>query len=193
MLLITLVIFAVNVIFLFIGVPFSNLGVRVIFQALGLIVGLFLALGLIRASLAVTRGQTPEVGMLLQPDHIGTYFLASILFALPFFVASLLGLVSPILTVIVDIALIAFAVTYGFYGFVIVDKGEESPIEALKQSAEITSGRRWPLFGLGILLALINVVGFCALCVGLLFTYGITIVAWAYAYRSLSNEPVAPV
>jgi uncharacterized membrane protein len=107
-------------------------------------------------------------------------------------VASLLGLISPILTIIVNIALIAFAVTFGLYGYVIVDKGETDAVASLKRSAEITAGRRWPLFGLGIVLTLINVLGFCALCIGVLFTVGITSIAWAYTYRALSNEPVAP-
>jgi uncharacterized membrane protein len=192
MLLITLVIIVVQVFFGLISIPFSNPGLRVIFQTIGLVIGLLLALGLIRASLAVTAGAEPEVAMLFEAENFGTYLVASLLFALPFFLAGLLGLVSPILTLVVDIGLVAFAVTYGLYGYVIVDKGEASPVEALKRSAAITAGRRWPLFGLGIVLVLVNVVGFFALCVGLLFTWGITSIAWAYTYRSLSDEAVAP-
>jgi uncharacterized membrane protein len=192
MLLITLVIILVQLVFGLVSIPFSNQGVRVVLQTIGLVIGLLLALGLIRASLAVTAGNEPEVAMLFETENFGPYLIASLLFALPFFIAGLLGLISPIITLVVDIGLIAFAVTYGLYGYVIVDKGEANPVEALKRSATITAGRRWPLFGLGIVLLLINVVGFCALCVGLLFTWGITSIAWAYTYRSLSNEAVAP-
>ena len=44
-----------------------------------------------------------------------------------------------------------------------------------------------------MLLFLINIVGALLCGVGLLFTYGITAIAVAYAYRSLSGEPVAPI
>jgi uncharacterized membrane protein len=191
MLLITLVIVVINLIVGLVGIPFSNVGIRVLFQIIGAIVGLLLALGLIRASLAVTAGRKPEVSMLFEGENLGPYIIASLIFAAPFFVAGLLSLVSPILTLVVDIGLIYFAVTFGFYGFVIVDKGEQDPIAALKASAAMTAGNRGQIFLLGIVLALIAIVGFCAFCVGALFTYGIVTIAWAYTYRSLSGESVA--
>ncbi len=64
------------------------------------------------------------------------------------------------------------------------------PMETLRRSAEITRGHRWQLFGLAIVLALINFVGLLACGVGLLFTSGITIIAWAYTYRRLSGQPI---
>jgi uncharacterized membrane protein len=39
---------------------------------------------------------------------------------------------------------------------------------------------------------LINVVGLLLCFVGLLFTYPMTAVVFAYAYRSLSGQPIAP-
>ena len=63
-------------------------------------------------------------------------------------------------------------------------------MDTLRRSAEITRGHRWQLFGLAIVLALINLVGLLACGVGLLFTSGITIIAWAYTYRRLSGQPI---
>lgn len=191
MLLITLVVVIVNIAFSLVSLPFSSVGLRVLFQIAGLVVGLLLALGLIRASLAVTAGRTPEVSMLFEGENFGPYVIASLVFAVPFFVAALLSLVSPFITLLIEIGLIYYAITFGFYGFVIVDKGEQDPIAALKASAAVTAGKRGQLFVLGIVLVLLNVVGFFALCIGILFTYGITTIAWAYTYRSLSGEQVA--
>ena len=43
---------------------------------------------------------------------------------------------------------------------------------------------------LAIVLILINIVGALLCLVGLLFTYGISAIAVAYAYRSLSGQSV---
>ena len=52
---------------------------------------------------------------------------------------------------------IIFAVAFGFYGFVIAERGEGvGVIDSLKESADLTRGNRWQLFGLGIVLLLIN-------------------------------------
>jgi len=80
---------------------------------------------------------------------------------------------------------------FGFYGFVIAERGDGVGVtESLKRSADITRGNRWNLFGLGVVLLLINIVGALLCFVGLLFTLGISILAWAYAYRTLSGEAV---
>ncbi len=63
-------------------------------------------------------------------------------------------------------------------------------MDTLRRAAQITEGHRWQLFGLAIVLALINVVGLLACVVGRLYTSGITIIAWAYTYRRLSGEPI---
>ncbi len=78
---------------------------------------------------------------------------------------------------------IIFAVVFFYFGYAIVQQPELGVFDALKRSADITRGYRWPLFGLAILLVLINFVGLLACCVGLFFTYGITAVATAYSYK----------
>jgi uncharacterized membrane protein len=87
---------------------------------------------------------------------------------------------------------IILAVMWHFFGFVIVENPDTSPVDAIRRSAEITRGYRWQLLGLGLLLIGINVVGALACGVGLLFTYGITAVTVAYAYKTLSGQPVVP-
>jgi hypothetical protein len=43
---------------------------------------------------------------------------------------------------------------------------------------------------MAIVLLLVNIVGLLACLVGVIFTLGITLIAWAYTYRRLSNEPI---
>ena len=123
----------------------------------------------------------PEVGDLFKAQGYGPYLLASILFAIGFYIGLILLIVPGII----------FACVFGFYGFVIAERGEGVGVmESLQRSADITRGHRWQLFGLGVLIFLINIVGLIACFIGLLFTLGISILAWAYAYRTLSGETV---
>jgi uncharacterized membrane protein len=68
-----------------------------------------------------------------------------------------------------------------------------SPADAMRRSADITRGYRWQLFGLGLILVLINLVGILAFGIGLIVTYGITAVTVAWTYKTLSGQPIAPL
>jgi uncharacterized membrane protein len=179
---IALVIFAIEVA---VGVVGSAIGggggMQFLAQVVGNLIGLFLTLGWMRVSIEITRGVRPEVGDLFKARGYGPFIVASILF----YIGLVIGLILLIVPGIV------FAVVYGFYGFVIAERGDDAGItESLKRSADITRGHRWTLFGLGLVLILINFLGVLACGVGLLFTWGISILAWAYAYRTLSGETV---
>jgi uncharacterized membrane protein len=178
---IALVVIAINVVVGLIGSATNSVPVQVIIQFIGFFVSMLLSLGWLRVSLEVTRGVKPEVGDLFKFEGYGPYILASLLFALGLYVGLILCIIPGII----------FAVAFGFYGFVIVDRGEGiGVIDSLKASADLTRGNRWNLFGLGLVLLLINFVGALACGVGLIFTLGITIITWAYAYRTLSGESV---
>lgn len=179
---IAIVVIAINlVVGLIAGATGSVVG-QVLVQFIGFFVSMLISLGWIRVSLEVTRGVKPEVGDLFKFEGYGPYILASLLFALGFYVGLILCIVPGII----------FAVAFGFYGFVIAERGEGmGVIDSLKESADLTRGHRWQLFGLGIVLLLINVVGAILCGIGLIFTLGITIIAWAYVYRILSGEAVS--
>ena len=180
LLLITLVVIVVPAIINGIGQATDNVALNVIFGIIGWIVGLLLAFGLYRATIAVTRGEKPEVGMLFQTEGFGPYIIASILFGLGLFVGLLLCIIPGII----------FAVVYHFYGYVLVENPAMGPTDALKRAADISRGHRWELFGLVLVLLLINIVGLIACLVGVIFTAGISWVALAYAYRALSGQTV---
>jgi uncharacterized membrane protein len=180
LLLITLVIIVIDVVISGIGQATGNRAIAVIFSLIGWIVGLLLAFGLIRATIAVTKGEKPEVAMLFQTDGFGPYIIASILFGIATFIGLILCIIPGLI----------FAVVYHFYGYAIVENPSLGPTDALKRAADISRGHRWELFGLFIVLILINIVGLIACLVGVIFTSGISAVAIAYAYRSLSGQSV---
>jgi hypothetical protein len=181
LLLITLVIFVINAVLSGIGQATDSFVISLFFSLVGWIVGLLLAFGLIRATIAITRGEKPEVGMLFQTEGFGPYVVASILFGLGTFFGLLLCIVPGVI----------FAIVFHFYGYVLVENPELGPTDSLKKAADLTRGHRWELFGLFVVLFLINIVGLLACIVGVIFTAGISAVAIAYAYRALSGQSAA--
>jgi len=176
-----IIIIAINVVIQLITGSVNGLD-GVLLSLIGLIILIVLAMGLIRASLAVVEGRTPEVGMLFQTDGFGPYVLATILTGLGVFV----GIVCLIVPGVI------LAIMWQFFGYVIVEHPVTTPTEAMRRSADITRGYRWQLLGLGLLLLAINFIGALFLGIGLIFTYGITAVTLAWAYKTLSGQPVAP-
>jgi len=181
--LLALVVAAVYVVISFIGSGIGGAAGQVVFQLITFIVGVIVAMGLIRASLAVVEGREPDVRMLFETDGFGPYVVAAILFGIGVTVGLFLFIVPGIF----------LAIIWHFFGYVIVETPTTSPVDALRRSTEITRGHRWQLLGLGLLLFGINILGVLACCVGLLFTYGITAVTVAYAYKNLSGQPVVAV
>jgi uncharacterized membrane protein len=72
-----------------------------------------------------------------------------------------------------------------FVAYYVVDQ-KLGPIESVKASWRVTQGVVLKIVGLMIVLVFINMVGMLALFIGLLVTIPITVVSWAYAYRSLA-------
>ena len=164
------------------GTTTYSIGVGyIVFQIITLVVGAVLAMGLIRATLAVAEGRKPEISMLFGSEGLGSYIVASILVTIGVLVGFIFLIVPGIILWIM----------WHFFGYVIVENPETGALDAMRRSAEITRGHRWELFGLGLLLIGINLLGLLACCVGLLFTEGITAMTVAYAYKTLSGQPVA--
>lgn len=181
MLLIALVIIVVSVVISLIGQATGNTIISLLFSIIGWIVGLLLGFGLIHASLAVTRGEKPEVSMLFETEGFGPYIVASILFGIGFAIGLILCIIPGII----------FALVFMFYGYIISENGDAiGPTDALKKASELTQGHRGELFGFVVVLILINLAGAILCGIGLLFTYGITAIAVAHTYKMLSGQAV---
>ena len=157
---------------------------QLIFTLIGWIVGLILAMGLIRCRAGRRTGQTPEVSMLFETDGARRRTSSP---------RSSSASCSSSASILCIIPGIIVGIIFMFYGYLIVENPTLGPTDALKKASEMTKGRIGELFVFGLALFGINLVGAILCGVGLLFTYGITAVAVAYAYRTLNGESVAPV
>jgi uncharacterized membrane protein len=84
---------------------------------------------------------------------------------------------------------IIFALMFAFTPFIVVDRGL-GPIDAMKESKRITYGHKWQLLGLGLLSALIMLLGVLALGIGIVVALPVVSLAGAHAYRVLAGEAV---
>lgn len=169
---IVLVIFGVNLVFNVVSQAVDSIVLSLVLSIVGWIVSMILQLGLIRVGLGITEGKTPEVSMLFQTDHLGPYILATILYGL----AVLVGL----LALCIGALIVAFFLW--FYGFFIVDR-DAGPTDSLAASFNLVKDN----FGQVLLFAIVAVVLTVVTC-GL--ASAIVMIATAYAYKVLTNQPV---
>jgi uncharacterized membrane protein len=85
---------------------------------------------------------------------------------------------------------IIFGIMFGFAQYLVIEKNLD-PLSALRESAALTKGNRWNLFLLGLALLGINILGFCALLVGLFVTLPLSTLAVVHSYRLLSKVSVS--
>ena len=147
------------------------------------VVSLILAMGLIRAALRVTDGGTPELSQLTETDQRGPYIVQAILVGLAIGIGLLVCIIPGLIA----------AVLFAFAGYAVIDARDGDAVGAIKRSFEIVKGNFGAVLGLMVLLILINIVGALLCVIGLLFTYPMTSVAIAYAYRTLNGQPVAAI
>lgn len=146
------------------------------------VVGIFINMAYIRVSLRFARGETAELEDLwMSYPKFLEFLVGSILYGLLVFAGILLLIIPGIY----------WAVRYQFFGYCILDR-DVGPVEAMKMSGRITRGSWWNLFWLGILQALVVLLGALACLVGLFWAMPTAMVAHAYAYVKLvAYEPAA--
>jgi uncharacterized membrane protein len=137
-------------------------------------IDLVIGIGLIHITLKFVDMKKAAYKDLFYYKPIVNYFLASLLEGL-IIVGGLILLIIPG---------IFFALRLQFTCYLIVDKNL-GPVEAVKTSWKITKGNTWNLFFFGILLGLINILGFLCLIVGLFITVPLTMLATTFVYRRL--------
>jgi len=171
-LLIFLVIIGVQIVLNVVGRAIGNIFVSLLFSIVGFVVSMILSVGLVRAALAITRGETPEPSMLFSTDNLGPYIIASILYGLMLMVGFFLC--------ILWIPVIFF---FWFYGFYVVDKNA-GPTESLTGSFNLVKNNAGSV-ALFMLVVVILSVCTCGLAWPILF------ISSAYVYKTLNGESVA--
>ena len=149
----------------------------VVVVIVGTLLGFVVTMGIMRMSLRFVDGDRGEfVDLFATFPLLVKYILASI-------VAGAIVMVGMLLFIIPGIFL---GIRLQMYTWAIVDK-QAGPIEALRQSWEMTRGSAWNLFLLGLLLGLVNMLGLLAIGVGMLVTAPLSMVAMGHAYRKLET------
>ena len=150
------------------------------------LIGTLISMGVVAFYLkAHDNPEQVTLSALWHPHPYWSYLAATVLVGLVIVLGLLLLIVPGII----------FGLMFMFTSFIVIDRAL-GPIDAMKESKRITSGYRWRLLGFILLLALINLAGVIALVVGLLVTVPVTSIAFANAYRVLSDragvQPIPP-
>jgi uncharacterized membrane protein len=150
----------------------------IIIQISSVVLSMIIVMGLIKIFLRFCDGEKGEFSDLFSCYPLFfKYLVGSILY----------GLIVSAGLILLIIPGIVWAIKFYFFDYLIVDKGL-GPIDALEKSSEITRGVKWDLFIFGILLGIINLMGFLCLLVGLFVTIPMTMVATVFVYRKLLPE-----
>jgi hypothetical protein len=153
-------------------------GLAFFFRIIGWVADIIVSIGLIAIALKFLDNQEPKFEDLFSfKPYFWKYLGASILTGIIVWVGFFLLIVPGIY----------WALKFQFFGYFIVEQGRD-PIEAMRMSSRITQSVKWKLFGFGLVLALINVVGTICLFIGLFVTIPVTLLAYSSVYRKLLEQ-----
>lgn len=109
-------------------------------------------------------------------NYLKNYLLASLAYTVIIFAGFMLLVVPGII----------WSIQFSFFVFFIVDR-KASPIESLRLSSQITTGKKIDLFLLYLTLFLINILGVICFLIGYIFiTLPLSMLATIYVYKELS-------
>lgn len=144
----------------------------------GFVLNMIVAMGWIYIMIRLIRGQETKLNDLFAKASVFfKYLFGTILYGLIVIVGLILLIVPGII----------WGIKFMFTPYLIVDK-EVGPMEALKMSSRMTNGLKWELFGLMIVIGIINLLGLLALGIGLLITVPVTSLAYVSAYDRLVSK-----
>jgi uncharacterized membrane protein len=136
--------------------------------------------GLIRGALAITRGETPTSAHFFTADHLGPVVVASLLIA----VASGIGTVLCYIPGVIVSYLTQYAL------FFVIDKNMGA-VDAIRASVQFTLQFPGTLIVFALVSVVILMVASIACLLPLLVAFPVVLIAQAYLYKRLQDEPVA--
>jgi uncharacterized membrane protein len=147
-----------------------------IFSLLGLVVGVFINIAMVRVTLRFNHQETAELADLWMgyPQFLD-FLVGSILYGLLVFAGLILCIIPGIY----------WGIKYQFYGYCIMDRNV-GPVEGIKMSGRLTQGSWWNLFWLGVLQGCVVLLGMLACIVGLFWAVPTAMIAHGYAYVRLA-------
>lgn len=149
--------------------------VSFIFSIIGWIVQMITSIGIIIVSLKLVDGKKPQISDVY--SHYGlllNYFLGSLLYGAVVILGFILLIVPGII----------WGIKYQYTTYLIVDRGM-SPMDAFRESGQITKGIKLKLFYLGLCYIGITILGILLVGVGLIVAWPVIALSGAYVYRKL--------
>ena len=159
----------------------NNSGGSLVFVLLQFVVSNVIGYTLLVMALHAVNGRPVRLpDFRAELNLIATYTVGSFLY--------FIGVVFSLIFLIVPGVM--FAVAYYFYGLIIVDT-KADPVAAFKEARMLSKGKRWPLFGAGLLATLISILGLIACGIGIVLTIPVNSIAAAHIYHQLRRQPIA--
>ena len=138
----------------------------------------FLSIGMVKLILALVRDEQINYSELFSGSkYLLQYILGSIVVGLAVMFGYLLLIIPGII----------WSIKYMFTLFLVVDEGMDFSV-AMRESAQMTQGIKWQLFGFGLALFGINLLGMLALFIGLIITAPLTTLAMYVLYSVLRKQ-----
>lgn len=160
----------------------SRLIVGVISVIVGLAISMLIKMGNI--NFLLTAHDAPESAQIFDlwaPHPFWKYVFASIL----------VGVIVIVGVILLIVPGIIWGLRYMFVPYLVMERKLDVSA-ALKESARMTYGHKWQLFGFVLAIAGLNILGAICLVVGLLVSIPVTSLAFVHAYRILSTNAATP-
>jgi uncharacterized membrane protein len=146
------------------------------------LIGGAIGVGINRAILGLLAGRAPDVGMMFNGfDRFGPAFLANLVIMIGVAAGMLLCIVPGII----------LALMWVFTSLVLAETSLDF-WPAMKASADLTAGYRWPLFCLLLACILVALAGLLVCSVGIFVAQPVILTAIALAYRFLQAKKAQP-
>ena len=160
---------------------FASIAVFVVGYLILIVVAAAIQSAYLAGLLDIANGQQVTIGSFFKPRNVGAVIIATLIIAIAGAIGSfcfVLGLVVGVFTL--------------FTTVIIVDRNA-SPIDAIKQSIEITKANIGPVILTWIMAGVIAVVGALACGIGLIVSIPVAALFLVYSYRRLTGGQVAPL
>ncbi len=164
--------------------------VSIIFGVLIALLGWIISAQFIRAALGVTDQGKIDLGIFFKKEFLGPVIVASIILAIIQLVLGLIGIIPIIGWLIQFIGSIVVAFFAQFYAYFVLDQ-QQAPVDSIKSSFSFVNKHLANIIVLFLASLLALFIGAILCGIGLFVAIPVTVMAHAYTYRFLNNEPIA--
>ncbi len=162
----------------------ASSGVAIVISAIATFVSYLIGAAFVRGALDETgEQQPPSFGRFFQLTNVPQIAVLALIGTVVSVALSFIPFLGTVLNIVIGF-LLAFSLTF------LVDRNQTA-IDSIKSSVDLTVKNVGPLVLLLLLLAVINIVGGLLCGLGLLVTVPVSVIALNYAYRVLTGGPVS--